>query len=350
MKKVREGLYIGCLDDALKYLFGSESGITHVLSLASLNFLTDDKSLNAFSAFRMRASLRSSLMESVKNPNADAAASRPEPVTAEQAAANRAKLVRKTVPLIDTEAQNLLDYLEECLEFIDKGRSEGSVLVHCVAGISRSATVITAYLMRSERLILKEALASLKECSKTACPNKGFKRQLQMFEEMGCVVDKNNSIYKKFHLENLGNMYGKGQKIELLQFAVDPSSHAENQNPSGGKSGTFFRCKKCRRLLALQGNVLAHAPGAQEKPYKWKKGDEDETSTSQVRDSCAALFVEPMQWMTTVQQGEMEGKLSCANCHSKVGSFNWVGVQCSCGTWINPAFQLHTSKVDASWT
>lgn len=47
------------------------------------------------------------------------------------------KLVRMAVPLKDTEDEDLLDYLEVCLDFIEEGRREGSVLVHCFAGVSR---------------------------------------------------------------------------------------------------------------------------------------------------------------------------------------------------------------------
>ena len=47
------------------------------------------------------------------------------------------KLKRMAVPLRDTEDEDLLDYLEVCLDFIDEGRKEGGVLVHCFAGVSR---------------------------------------------------------------------------------------------------------------------------------------------------------------------------------------------------------------------
>lgn len=59
------------------------------------------------------------------------------------------------VPLRDTESENLLDYLQVCVDFIERSRKEGSVLVHCFAGVSRSAAVITAYLMKSENLSLE---------------------------------------------------------------------------------------------------------------------------------------------------------------------------------------------------
>ncbi|XP_027174326.1 dual specificity protein phosphatase 1-like [Coffea eugenioides] len=48
------------------------------------------------------------------------------------------KFARMAVPLRDTESEDLLDYLDVCLDFIDRSRQEGSVLVHCFAGVSRS--------------------------------------------------------------------------------------------------------------------------------------------------------------------------------------------------------------------
>jgi len=42
----------------------------------------------------------------------------------------------------------------------------------------------------------------------------------------------------------------------------------------------------------------------------------------------------------------MEGKLYCFKCSARVGSFTWVGVRCSCGSWVSPAFQLHYKSVE----
>jgi len=47
------------------------------------------------------------------------------------------KLVRMAVPIRDMESEDLLDYLDVCLDFIEKSRKEGAVLVHCFAGVSR---------------------------------------------------------------------------------------------------------------------------------------------------------------------------------------------------------------------
>ena len=54
----------------------------------------------------------------------------------------------KRVPMEDTIMQNLHIHLPECFDFLDKAwENKANILVHCQAGISRSAAVIIAYLM-----------------------------------------------------------------------------------------------------------------------------------------------------------------------------------------------------------
>ena len=59
------------------------------------------------------------------------------------------------------------------------------------------------------------------------------------------------------------------------------------------------------------------------------------------------MFVEPIAWMEpALSDGSVSGKLSCPKCQGRLGSFNWAGEQCSCGAWVNPAFQVHLARVD----
>lgn len=60
------------------------------------------------------------------------------------------------------------------------------MLVHCFAGVSRSATIVIAYLMQEHGLAYRDALAFVKQKRNHIHPNEGFKRQLQSFQrELG---------------------------------------------------------------------------------------------------------------------------------------------------------------------
>ncbi|MBN3317498.1 DUS2 phosphatase, partial [Atractosteus spatula] len=60
--------------------------------------------------------------------------------------------------------------------------SGGRVLVHCQAGISRSATICLAYLIVSRRVRLDEAFAFVKQRRGVISPNLSFMGQLLQFE------------------------------------------------------------------------------------------------------------------------------------------------------------------------
>ena len=58
----------------------------------------------------------------------------------------------------DAESENIYRYFNSSFEFIERGRQSGNVLVHCMAGISRSAALVAAYLMKKHNMTSKEAL------------------------------------------------------------------------------------------------------------------------------------------------------------------------------------------------
>jgi len=100
----------------------------------------------------------------------------------------------------DSLEQNLLCVLIIAIEFIHEvlsNQKKGSVLVHCGAGISRSSSLVIAYLMKMYNKSFLEAWQHTKERRSWACPNSNFQRQLQLFEEMGCVLDTEHSKFKE---------------------------------------------------------------------------------------------------------------------------------------------------------
>ncbi|XP_017727397.1 PREDICTED: dual specificity protein phosphatase 13 isoform X3 [Rhinopithecus bieti] len=58
---------------------------------------------------------------------------------------------------------------------------QGRVLVHCAMGISRSATLVLAFLMIYENMTLVEAIQTV-QAHRNICPNSGFLRQLQVLD------------------------------------------------------------------------------------------------------------------------------------------------------------------------
>lgn len=59
------------------------------------------------------------------------------------------------------------------------------VLVHCQAGVSRSAAVVSAYLCYDMGFSAQESLDILKVTCPQASPNEGFMQQVQLYVDMG---------------------------------------------------------------------------------------------------------------------------------------------------------------------
>jgi atypical dual specificity phosphatase len=74
--------------------------------------------------------------------------------------------------------------VDRATAFIDSARSrETNVLLHCSAGISRSPTIATAYLVAKDDMSLKEALGTVVRARPQVSPNRGFITALKLIEE-----------------------------------------------------------------------------------------------------------------------------------------------------------------------
>ncbi|KAJ1095200.1 hypothetical protein NDU88_000368 [Pleurodeles waltl] len=90
----------------------------------------------------------------------------------------------KQIPISDHWSQNLSQFFPEAIDFIDEALSQNcGVLVHCLAGISRSVTVTVAYLMQKLHLSLNDAYDLVKRKKSNISPNFNFLGQLMDFEK-----------------------------------------------------------------------------------------------------------------------------------------------------------------------
>jgi protein-tyrosine phosphatase len=87
---------------------------------------------------------------------------------------------------------DLYEYFDFITKLIDERMEhEGSVLVNCICGISRSSTIIIAYLMKYCDLILKTALKEVHHVRSYILPNENFIRQLIKYEDNIFYIEKN---------------------------------------------------------------------------------------------------------------------------------------------------------------
>jgi hypothetical protein len=90
----------------------------------------------------------------------------------------------------------------------------------------------------------------------------------------------------------------------------------------------FYCCRRCR--YCLSDSTLLH--------------EHSKLKGNSANCSCTSLFMEnPPVFLDMVDDS---GKLLCPKCSSRVGQWSWVGIPCSCGEWVIPAFQITKSKID----
>ncbi|CDO69767.1 hypothetical protein BN946_scf184766.g12 [Trametes cinnabarina] len=86
------------------------------------------------------------------------------------------------IPVEDNERADILQHLDVTTAFIQSAleNRHNTVLVHCAMGISRSPTVVCAYLIAQKSMSPREALEFVASRRQIVSPNPGFRRQLDI--------------------------------------------------------------------------------------------------------------------------------------------------------------------------
>ena len=121
---------------------------------------------------------------------------------------NYSKFQRLWISAEDHPSENLLQRFEKTNAFIEEAfAADGRVLVHCAMGVSRSATIVCAYLMHRNSCTFLEALRDLQQARPLCAPNVGFVEQLEVYERMrnASSDEQRNRIYTEWLTKNAGD-------------------------------------------------------------------------------------------------------------------------------------------------
>lgn len=101
-----------------------------------------------------------------------------------------------------------------------------------------------------------------------------------------------------------GESYNRGEKINISKLGADPglsrevASEVQSSQQVDNSHARAYRCKKCRRLVALLENVVDHIPGEGETSFDWYKRKSGNPFNKSGEPECSSIFVEPLRWMT----------------------------------------------------
>lgn len=137
-----------------------------------------------------------------------------------------AQFVYKRVPFLDNASSAFQPALREALAVLESSQHYGATLVHCVQGVSRSAAVAAAYVVRTYGLSLEAALGLLKQARPQVKPNTSFLAHLRAFETEICAARKAGAI-------------GPPKSLP-----VTPTAIVTNGEPSAGVAGRSPRKRK----------------------------------------------------------------------------------------------------------
>jgi hypothetical protein len=140
----------------------------------------------------------------------------------------RREFVYKNIRLFDSHDQKIVQHFPETYTYIEECiRSGRNILVHCEAGISRSATIVLAYLIKSRKMNLTNAFRFVRQRRTIIQPNFGFVNQLLVYEEE-VLGKKSEDFMAEYLLTIFPTLVEQGvEKDELHQALLQQPNWTE---------------------------------------------------------------------------------------------------------------------------
>ncbi|CAG2107245.1 unnamed protein product, partial [Medioppia subpectinata] len=137
------------------------------------------------------------------------------------------------VPIDDTPEDDISLYLEEVADKLNEVVSKNRrAIVHCVAGKSRSTSLVLAYLVKYQKMTLKEAFIHCNKCRELCQPNPGFFKSLIEFERkiLGKTSVKMTFITIKGENKEIPDIYADLFQEMALSTAMETRDAAKKKS------------------------------------------------------------------------------------------------------------------------
>ncbi|KAJ7635133.1 protein-tyrosine phosphatase-like protein [Roridomyces roridus] len=165
------------------------------------------------------------------------------------------RIAHMHVCIVDLPIADISDHFEKTTKFMrDALATEGTkILVHCLGGLSRSVSVVCAYLIAAKGLTASEALAYAKNRRSIAHPNIGFRAQLRKWALVHGLPDSTGDDQVSPTIPHLGitshlpQLPGSG----LLQHGIVGKMVADSVGRLAGHGGSETDILHIARVKAL---------------------------------------------------------------------------------------------------
>ncbi|CAG9530050.1 unnamed protein product [Cercopithifilaria johnstoni] len=160
------------------------------------------------------------------------------------------------IHMADIPEANISEHFAETAEFIHHARlSKKSVLVHCIAGVSRSVCIVASYLIAACDMSYASALAYIVSKRPCANPNFGFRMQLAKYAGKGSLLGI--TMRNQFDIEAFDELKANDKKMLLLGYSAASLSGTPDESvvckDTKSPSSTFIK-KELIEYVECQNN------------------------------------------------------------------------------------------------